>query len=48
MAAETNELDTREEDFHRNNKTLREWEENEPDTEPECEEQAGSSSLLMR
>ena len=29
MSAETNDLDTREEDLHRNNKTLREWEEEE-------------------
>ena len=27
MSAETNDLDTREEDKHRNDKTLREWEE---------------------
>jgi hypothetical protein len=26
MSAETNDLDTREEDKHRNEKTLREWE----------------------
>jgi len=27
MGMDTNELDTREEDLHRNNHTLREWEE---------------------
>jgi hypothetical protein len=31
MGAETNELDTRAEDLHRNNKTLREWENEEED-----------------
>lgn len=29
MGAETNEMDTRDEDFHRNNHTLREWENEE-------------------
>ena len=42
MGMETNELDTREEDFHRNNKTLGRWEEEEARLKEEDNEEGNN------
>ena len=53
MGADTNDLDTREEDLHRSNHTLREWEEEEKhkkeglmNTEQFINEQVGRKLLI--